>query len=202
MPLYSDREYAKIIEDERRANESHKREYLYGLANIPYRHSRCTVTDVCTGWTKAFAEIGALNNGYIVALLGQRGTGKTQMAVQIMRQHISRLRSAFYTAALDIFLSVRDANRTQTSEKQALSKYVVPYLLVIDECQERGETPFEDRMLTYIIDSRYGGLHNTILISNQTSAEFEKSMGSSVLSRMQETGGIKLFNWSSFRVNT
>jgi hypothetical protein len=60
---------------------------------------------------------------------------------------------------------------------------------VIDECQERGETDWENRLLTYIVDKRYAQLRDTVLISNQTKDQFCKSMGSSIISRMQETGG-------------
>lgn len=55
-------------------------------------------------------------------------------------------------------------------------------LLVIDECHQRGETAFEQNTLTNLLDRRYDARKCTILIANQSKAEFSESMGDSVVS--------------------
>ncbi len=140
-----------------------------------------------------------IGKGMLVALIGQRGTGKTQLAVECIRAACGLERAAFYTTAMDIFIALRDAYATKTSEQAVLARYYRPTLLVIDEVQERGETAWEDRMLTAIIDHRYSQLADTIVISNLKRAEFAASMGASVVSRMVEAGGIVECAWPSFR---
>jgi len=60
-------------------------------------------------------------------------------------------------------------------------------------------TPWEDRMLTALVDYRYSQKRDTVLISNLKRDEFETSMGNSILSRMVEAGGIIECGWPSFR---
>ena len=50
-----------------------------------------------------------------------------------------------------------------------------------------------------MIYKRYGAMKDTILISNQTPDVFQKAIGSSILSRLQETGAIIQCDWPSFR---
>ena len=88
-----------------------------------------------------------------------------------------------------------------TSEQQALSKYLVPSLLIIDEAQERSESDWENRVLTYMLDRRYDKKLCTVLISNLLPAEFKECVGPSVYDRMREVGGIIQCNWGNFREN-
>jgi hypothetical protein len=79
---------------------------------------------------------------------------------------------------MEIFLDVRAAFKTAAtvSERDAIRGYVSPCMLVIDEMQERGETAFEDRLLTYIIEVRYAEMRDTVLISNQLVDEFARQV--------------------------
>lgn len=140
-----------------------------------------------------------MGTGFIVALLGGRGVGKTQMAVAACREQAEREKSFLYCTAMDIFLDIKDSFRKGGSERDALKTFIRPALLVIDEVQERGETPWEDRLLTHIIDKRYATERDTLLISNQTKDAFIESIGPSVASRITEAGGIAVFDWASFR---
>lgn len=85
------------------------------------------------------------------------------------------------------------------TEGDVLSAFVAIRLLVIDEVGVRGEKPFEDRMLTTLIDERYDRKRDTVLISNQTAADFRAVLGESIVDRLRETGGIIECNWRSFR---
>lgn len=141
-----------------------------------------------------------LGTGATLAFIGNRGTGKTQMAVWLMcHQTDNRLKSARYTKALEIFCSIRATYNGEKSELKAIEEWTRPELLVIDEAQVRGETDFENRILTHILDKRYDSLKDTIIISNLKREDFLTSLGRSITSRMTETGGIFEFAWESFR---
>ena len=140
-----------------------------------------------------------MGSGYIMALIGIRGGGKTQMAVECIKENCNNQRAAFYTTAMEIFIKIKSGYSSGTDEMQILSQFKKPKLLVIDEAQERGETDWENRLLTHLIDNRYSAVNDTIIISNQVEGEFIKSMGTSIISRIKETGGIILCDWESFR---
>ena len=169
-------------------------------------------------WTQAFERArGKVKNRGFVLLHGNRGTGKTQIAAEIARAgefppdlilggalH-SGNRDPRYTAryltAVRFFIDLRDQNRIKGgSEGKIIDRYASCGLLVIDELQERGETAFEDRMLTHLIDQRYGNCRPTILISNHlTRDDFAASLASSVRDRIMENGcRIECF-WPSYR---
>jgi DNA replication protein DnaC len=151
-------------------------------------------------WKTIFRRVLArIQTGCIIALIGPRGTGKTQMAIGAIREAAEREISFRYCTAMDIFLDIKDSYRKGGSERDALAAYTKPSLLVVDEMQERGETAWEDRLLTHILDKRYANLKDTILISNQIEKTFLESVGPSVASRISETGGIAVCDWESFR---
>jgi DNA replication protein DnaC len=72
--------------------------------------------------------------------------------------------------------------------------------LIIDELHEvPEESRHKDRFLTDLLDKRYAGRRDTILISNQKEADFWKSTSDSIKSRLVEHGGVIPCEWPSFR---
>jgi DNA replication protein DnaC len=101
--------------------------------------------------------------------------------------------------AYTLFGSLREAMATTGGEMPLIRDLSAVGLLVIDEIQERADTQFEDRTLTNLIDARYYGMRPTILIGNLRPSEFAARIGSSIASRIRETGGVIEFNGPSFR---
>ncbi len=145
--------------------------------------------------------VEVVDEGGILVMLGYRGNGKTQMAAQLILGSCLRLRPAIYIRCREIGMRLRMAydNNESVTESQAIAGFVEPHLLVIDECQERPDKDWEIRSLTLILDKRYGAIRPTIMIANCKQDQFTKLMGSSVASRIQETGGFLWFDWPSFR---
>ena len=150
----------------------------------------------------------------IVAFYGNRGSGKTRMAAEIARagrwpaddgewngNHNVRSRTALYTRAMDIFLDLRDCSKkgADRSEKDVLKRLSAAGLLVIDELQERGETEWENRVVSNLLDKRYAADRPTILIANLSREDLAKALSPSVRDRMQEQGKGFLFDWPSYR---
>lgn len=162
----------------------------------PWRVSQAQITDSLAG-------------GGIFILFGVRGTGKTQMAVDIGGELLSSKQTLcepettwpMYSVASDIFRDIRGAFRKESlvSEMEIIAKYLKPKLLIIDEAHERGETDFEDRTLTHIVDKRYSSMLSTVIISNLQRNELAKSLGNSIVSRSHEGGFTIECNWPSFR---
>ncbi len=136
----------------------------------------------------------------IIALLGKRGTGKTHMACAVAHEFTAQCRSAKYLDALDYLSKLKATyGKGGGNESEIERSYLRPKLLVLDEMHERGETDWEDRMLTRLVNKRYASEVATILISNQTADEFAIRIGSSILDRIRDDGGLILCDWDSLR---
>lgn len=187
-------------EQEQRSERTRK---LWSAAQVPLRHARLAELGGPPAWFGAHNNVlKHLGRGLLCALIGPRGTGKTQLAVEAIRWMTQSLvRSARYAKAFDIFLDIRAtyAPQSERSERDVVRAYREPALLVLDEIHVRGEKPWEDVVLTNIIDKRYDAELDTIIISNQTRDEVKASLGPSICDRLRECGGIIECEWQSFR---
>lgn len=190
----------------------HRAQVAYDASGLPQRH-RAHAGDLTSlpEWSEARRKVcGRTGEGFLLALVGERGPGKTQIAEQAIRSACDRWSydldpvrpPAKYLRAMNLFLYIRASYRkgAEQSEEQVIESLRKPRLLVIDEMQERGDTAWEDRLLTNLVDTRYGDQTDTLLIANLTPAALMDSLGPSIYDRLCETGGIIECNWPSFRV--
>lgn len=157
--------------------------------------------------------------GAIVALVGPRGLGKTAIAAQIIiaraRNDWNRLnqdppvpgfrwRWTPYVKMVDLIAKYKalysdhgsiDQERAEASR----AAFVASSLKIIDELHDAEEQALKRRVLTDILDRCYSSKTDVLLISNQTRAEFEQSVGPSVMSRLAEHGRIVPCDWPSLR---
>lgn len=170
--------------------------------NAPERHaSRMELVSV-PEWDQTLSMLkGKMGTGFIIALVGSRGPGKTQLAVELMKHACQGLISSRYVHTLEIFIDIKSTYRREATrtERDVIAEYCSKPLLVVDECQERGETEWESRILRYIVDKRYQDKKDTLLISNGDADTIAANLGDSIMSRCNETGGLKICNWKSFR---
>lgn len=195
----SDNRWREEIE---KADKARRIEHLKTKWNAPERQLRMTEPDRSGEWGTVESGLSLkLGSGFLIALIGTRGSGKTQLAIELMRKTVGTEKSALYRTAIEFFLKIKTAfrNKADTSEDQIVKEHSRPSLLVLDEFGRRGETDWEDRMLFEVIDRRYRDCSDTLLISNQEKPAFLESIGPSLASRMSETGGIIECNWKSFR---
>lgn len=169
-------------------------------SGVPLRHLNQTVLENDLWHSKFELVKSGIGKGVIFCLIGPRGTGKTQMATSVARFVCRAGKSARYTTAMGFFLELQEPyENAKRSKLTVLESYSKPSLLIIDEIGERGETPWEDRILGNLIDRRHANLKDTILISNQAREHMLASVGESVASRISEGGGIITCDWKSFR---
>ena len=133
----------------------------------------------------------------IVVLYGKRGGGKTRMAAELA----VCVGGSQYRTAMRFFLEVRATFRRDAmrSEMDVIDELATAPLLILDEIQERGETAFEDRLLTHVIDARYAAMKPTILIANLAKSDLAESLGKSIVDRARENGKSIEFTWESYR---
>ena len=176
---------------------------LWQQTNVSHRHRSFKPEDnECEAWGKEWPRLKEeIGNGYIAVLIGNRGSGKTQMAVCAIRETCKQEHSALYTKALGFFLDVRNSYRKDSidSEKEVIEKYCEPDLLVIDAIENRSDSSFENLLLNHLIDIRYDRIKDTILIGNYDEKQFAENMGLSIVDRIHECGIKIVCNWESFR---
>lgn len=174
--------------------------YMSG-SNAPERHLACSVIQKGR-WGEELSKLKSkIGTGFSAALIGGRGNGKTQMAVELMRYAAEMSRTSLYTTAIGFFMAIKSTYKKEAdkTEEEIVTRFSKPKLLVIDEVGRRGETDWENNLLFELLNRRYAALKDTILICNQTAAEFSAGIGPSIISRMNESGGIIQCDWPSFR---
>lgn len=163
-----------------------------------------------------FTEIGS-----IVALVGERGVGKTFIAAQLCRERIDTWlayheaepaeRPAAIPLSMGRYLKLTDliamfkplyADFGSIEIERlmgAREKLCLESLLCLDELHECEDQRLKARVLTDILDRRYSNQLDTLLISNETEQAFRGSIGDSALSRITEHGEIVTCRWPSHR---
>jgi DNA replication protein DnaC len=177
---------------------------LYDASGVPLRHKDFdpSVDNQVPEWKSLYEKLKLkINSGALIGLVGNRGTGKTQLGVSLIGYATYVLgKEALYRKSLEVFLRIREGMKSTTeSERTAVDEFVKPFLLVIDAFEVRGDTEFEDRLLNHIIDKRYDLMKSTVIISNDTRDVLQKQLGPSICDRMNENGGICEMVWRSFR---
>lgn len=193
------------LERARAAREKCERQTeLWNISGTEARHRGRQLGElkVHGPWASAFvAACGIVDCGGILALLGDRGTGKTQLGVELVRRYCLVLKGCCYVRCREIGMRVRRAYApgAEVTELEALKEFTSPRLLVVDEVQELPAQDFARDTLTHILDCRYGRCVPTVLIANTTEDGFKKIVGAAVVDRLREGGGVILFDWPSFR---
>jgi len=155
--------------------------------------------------------------GAIVALVGERGLGKTTIASlfaidkawsnyhEAMKESPLRFESVIYRKCAKLIARYKplfsDFGSIETESLLESFEYLAKEqeYVVIDELHDCDDLKMKTRVLTDLIDRRYACRRDTILIANQTPADFEATIGDSILSRLNEHGGIIECKWPSYR---
>ncbi|WP_069383990.1 ATP-binding protein [Halomonas caseinilytica] len=150
-------------------------------------------------YAKALTE--HLETGDGLVLMGNMGTGKTHLAVGLIRYATRTLAvQARYITAPALFSRVRASyGGSGESEAEILGELVEAPLLVIDEIGV-GKGSDNELNLTYsLLGQRYDACRPTVIITNLMSDDLRAWLGERVVDRLRETSPVVLFNWESYR---
>ena len=134
--------------------------------------------------------------GGTFALCGEFSTGKTQLAVELIRRACSAQLRSRYITAQRLFASARDAMGRHDESGWFRQQQSWP-VLVIDELSDTAESSYEGRMLRELIDLRYGfgPSRMTLMVSNAKAEALEASLGQKIVRRIAESGGVIDCSW-------
>lgn len=141
----------------------------------------------------------------LLLLVGDRGPGKTQIATWWAQERLRTGKLAgWYRKTADLITEIKttweDGGKSVGTERDVLKKYRGAEYLVLDEFHERGSSDWEARTLINILDHRYDNMLATILIANMSEKQVRAEINPSIVSRAEETGGLVICNWPSYRV--
>lgn len=158
------------------------------------------------GLAKAHALLPRILAGdCLLMLVGDRGPGKTQIATWWAeeRQKVGKM-MGWYRKTADLITEIKrtwsDGGKSIGTEDDVLKKYRKTAFLVLDEFHERGSSDWEARTLINILDHRYDNMLATVLIANMSEAQVRAEINPSIVSRAEETGGLVVCDWPSYRV--
>lgn len=134
---------------------------------------------------------------------GERGTGKTHLAVGIALRIMGKFgKTAVFTTVQRYIRSVRDtwSRDSDYSESEVVAMYAQPDLLILDEVGVQAGSENEKQILFDLINERYEARKSTLLLTNLTIEECQAFLGERIFDRMREDGGkFVAFDWESWR---
>jgi DNA replication protein DnaC len=175
---------------------------LWQKAGAPELHRTAKEWDKSSAWYKTLVGLREkISIGFLYALLGIRGNGKTQLGVEMIRSNSCLTRSSLYETTIRVYINIKSTfgKNSRLTEGDIIDQYTAPQLLVLDDYGRRGDGKHEENIFFEILDTRYRMHKDTIICSNENRKEFEAGAGESIISRINERGGIIECNWPSFR---
>lgn len=135
----------------------------------------------------------------VLALIGSRGTGKSQIGATAVLETIRAGRVARRVRAL-AFLDNLRRRFDERGGDDWRNEWCVGELLVVDEFNRRADaTGWGSVVLEELVDERYEYNRKTVLIGNLTAEAFAEFAGDSIVERCNEGGGVLVCDWRSFR---
>lgn len=142
-----------------------------------------------------------LASGDGLIMMGNMGTGKTHLAVGLMRvatrTHNVKAR---YVTAPALFSRIR-ASYSGNGETEAdiLAEFSDAPLLVLDEIGVGKGSDNELNLIYALLGRRYDECRPTVIITNLMSEDLKAWLGERVVDRLRDTSPVVLFNWDSYR---
>ena len=144
-----------------------------------------------------------------MALIGDRGTGKTTVAAACIHAVAAETPdpgpgrpdpNPIYATIHGLMLSIREAmGKPDASERSAVAAVIGVPLLVIDEAHERAGSDWEARTLTHIVVSREAELRPTLLVGCARPDALIAAVGPSIASRLSGAGSVFVLSGPSHR---
>ncbi|MDH4127680.1 MAG: ATP-binding protein [Spirochaetota bacterium] len=154
---------------------------------------------VCKSYCTDFENL----NGSALFMCGSFGTGKTHLAISILKELISsgKVRKGLYTSVMKLIRDIRSVYVTkEKTEQEMIDKYIKLDFLILDEVGVQMGSDNEKLLLFEVINGRYEEEKSTVLISNFNFDDLQKYIGARSMDRLtSKKGAVLTFSWESNR---
>lgn len=182
-------------------------------ANIPRRYHQSTIqnwlhpTDQQERvWRWACDYVNACETvtsmGRSAVLVGGTGTGKTHLAIGVLKAFMNQGATGYYTTAIDMLGRIKATYNAEAAETEThvIDRLTSVDLLVIDEIGRQLDTNYEVAQIFRVLDRRSSECRPTLLVSNLGVQAFKDFMGEHIIDRLAQYGGKMLqLDWPSHR---
>jgi DNA replication protein DnaC len=166
----------------------------------------CATVRQRTVQAKVLQRAGAFaaGEGGGLVLWGETGTGKSHLAVGLLRHCQAAGRSARYIRAVDLMNRLRQASGFSASaeDRQLIDRLADVGVLVVDDVGKSSGTDFERAAMFNLLDRRWGERRPTVITSNETAESLRDLLTPAGFDRVTEAGANVLhLQWGSYRRN-
>ena len=135
-------------------------------------------------------------------LVGGEGTGKTHVAIAILREILAKGFRGLYWNVPELFLELRRTMGTSTDLDEAaiLDEAVETDLLVLDDLGAEKVSEYVMDRLYVLINGRYESDLPTIITTNRTLEELRAQLGPRIVSRISEMCMMMTFPPGDYRL--
>jgi DNA replication protein DnaC len=162
-----------------------------------------TVLQACKDYADGFE--GALSDGRCLILSGTPGSGKTHLAVAVLRAAMAKGATGRYATVMGMLGRIKATygKDPEETERQAAEAFVSPDLLVLDEVARQTDSNYEHMQVFHVLNARYNEGKPTVIVSNLSGRELRGFLGEAVWDRLRENGGkVLACDWESHRATT
>lgn len=167
------------------------------IADTPQQQQ--VLSDVVT-WCDNLTSNIARGRG--IVMFGPRGSGKTHLAIGILKRCVQSL---YTVAAIDgqqMYLRMRDAIKENMPEAELIRLWTAPDVLLIDDPVPVGgdNSAYQLTTLWNVIDRRYRDLKPTIVTLNVANGEeAARRLSPQIVDRLRDGALVLSCNWPSYR---
>ena len=142
-----------------------------------------------------------LKQGAWIVMSGAPGTGKSHLAIGILRDVLLTGRRGAYMTCTQMIQTIRSTWRkdSEDGESDVIKALTDLDLLVVDEVGVQFGTDSEQNHIFDVLDSRYREMRPTIILTNMDKEGLKGFVGDRVFDRMTEVAKWVPFAWASYR---